>query len=153
MKNGILILATCAVLGFAARAADVPYAFTYAGKPATWLDAAPCVQKTVLDTDRLTKSVREWKSLDGKLTLRSTETTYKKFPVREYLPELVCAGDAPTEIVDGFQSVHVARRASGAVLRALRGTVCTEKDFEPVTVAFGGPGATNAYSFVATEGR
>ena len=153
MKKQILIAAACAALGFAARAADVPYAFTYAGKTATWLDAAPCVQKTVQDTDRLTKTVREWRSPDGKLTLRSTETAYKKFPVREYLPELVCAGDAPTEIVDGFQSVHVARRASGAVLRALRGTVNTEKDFEPVTVAFGGPGATNAYSLVATEGR
>ena len=46
MENQILILAACAALGFAARAADVPYAFTYAEKPTTWLDAAPCVQKT-----------------------------------------------------------------------------------------------------------
>ena len=116
MKTQILVAAACAALGLAARAADVPYAFTYAGKPATWLDAAPRVQ-TLQDTDRLTKTIREWRSPDGKLTLRSTETAYKKFPVRESLPELVCAGDAPTEIVDGFQSVHVARRASGAVLR------------------------------------
>ena len=147
------VTAVCILLGLAAGAADAPYAFTYAGKTATWLDAVPLVQKTVQDTDRLTKTIREWKSPDGKLTLRSTETAYKKFPVREYLPELVCAGDAPTEIVDGFQSVHIARRASGAVLRALRGTVNTEKDFEPVTVAFGESGATNAYSLVATEGR
>ncbi len=70
MKKQILIAAACAALGFAARAADVPYAFTYAGKTATWLDAAPCVQKTVQDTDRLTKTVREWRSPDGKLTLR-----------------------------------------------------------------------------------
>ena len=83
MQMGVGFLAACAALGFAARAADVPYAFTYAGKPATWLDAAPRVQKTVQDTDRLTKTVREWKSPDGKLTLRSTETAYKKFPVRE----------------------------------------------------------------------
>ena len=101
MNNGILIVAACAALGLAARAADVPYAFTYAGKPATWLDAAPRVQ-TLQNTDRLTKTVREWKSPDGKLMLRSTETAYKMFPVREYLPELVCALDAPTEIVDGF---------------------------------------------------
>ena len=154
MNNGILIVAACAALGLAARAADVPYAFTYAGKPATWLDAAPRVQ-TLQNTDRLTKTVREWKSPDGKLMLRSTETAYKRFPVREYLPELVCALDAPTEIVDGFQSVHVKRRASGAVLRALRGTICSEKDFEPVTIVFDAsvPGAAKEFSLVATEGR
>ena len=139
------------LLGLAAGAADVPYAFSYAGRPATWLDVTPRVQKTVQDTDRLTKTVREWKSPDGKLTLRSTETAYKKFPVREYLPELVCAGDEPTEIVDGFRSFAMTRPAKGAVLRALRGTVCSPKDFEPVTFTFGGDGGT--CSLVATEGR
>ena len=139
------------LLGLAAGAADVPYAFSYAGRPATWLDVTPRVQKTVQDTDRLTKTVREWKSPDGKLTLRSTETAYKKFPVREYLPELVCAGDEPTEIVDGFRSFAMTRPAKGAVLRALRGTVCSPKDFEPVTFTFGGAGG--ACSLVATEGR
>ena len=96
MRGRCLIVAVGAALCFGIRAAEVPYAFTYAGKLATWLDASPRVQKTVQDTDRLTKTVREWKSPDGKLTLRSTETAYKKFPVREYLPELVCAGDEPT---------------------------------------------------------
>ena len=138
-------------LGLAAGAADVPYAFSYAGRPATWLDVTPRVQKTVQDTDRLTKTVREWNSPDGKLTLRSTETAYKKFPVREYLPELVCAGDEPTEIVDGFRSFAMTRPAKGAVLRALRGTVCSPKDFEPVTFTLGGDGGT--CSLVATEGR
>ena len=150
MKNQILITAACAAFGLAAGAAEVPHAFTYAGNPATWLDAVPAV-RTVQDTDRLTKTVREWKSPDGKLVLRSTETAYKKFPVREYLPELVCAGDAPTEIVDGFRSYAWTRPAKGAVLRALRGTVCSAKDFEPVTFTLGGAGGT--CSLVATEGR
>ena len=152
MNKQILIAAACAALGFAAGAAGIPYAFNYAGKPAMWPVLSSRAGLTwVQDTDRFTKFVREWRSPDGKLVLRSTETAYKKFPVHEYLPELVCAGDAPTEIVDGFRSYAWTRPAKGAVLRALRGTVCTEKDFEPVTFTLGGAGG--ACSLVATEGR
>ena len=150
MIGRCLVVAVGVALCFGMGAAEVPHAFTYAGRPATWLDAVPAV-RTAQDTDRFTKTVREWRSPDGKLVLRSTETAYKKFPVHEYLPELVCAGDAPTEIVEGFRSFTMTRPAKGAVLRALRGTVCTEKDFEPVTFTLGGAGG--ACSLVATEGR
>ena len=73
----------------------------------------------------------------------------------EYLPEIVCLGDRPTEIMEDFRSFSATRKASRAVLRALRGTVCTEKDFEPVTVTIGetGKGVSAAFSLVATEGR
>ena len=151
MRNGILI-AACAALGLAAGAAGIPYAFNYAGSPAMWPVLSSRAGLTLVqDTNRFTKFVREWRSPDGKLVLRSTEKAYKKFPVHEYLPELVCAGDAPTEIVEGFRSFTMTRPAKGAVLRALRGTVCTEKDFEPVTFTLGGAGG--ACSLVATEGR
>ena len=152
MKNKILIAAACAALGLAAGAAGIPYAFNYAGSPAMWPVLSSRAGLTLVqDTNRFTKFVREWRSPDGKLVLRSTEKAYKKFPVHEYLPELVCAGDAPTEIVEGFRSFTMTRPAKGAVLRALRGTVCTEKDFEPVTFTLGGAGG--ACSLVATEGR
>lgn len=151
MKNMYLgVTAVWILLGFAARAENVPYAFSYAGKPATWLDASPCVQKIVQDTDRLTKTVREWKSPDGKLMLRSTETVYKKFPVREYLPELVCAGDAPTEIVDDFRTLDQSRKASGVRVRALKGTVNTKNDFAAVWTNLV---AGARFDMVATEGR
>ena len=146
--------AVCFSLVLASCAAEVPYAFDYAGSAAAWLDAsAPA--RTLEDNDSFTKTVREWKSPDGKLVLRSTEKTYKRFPAREYLPELVCAVSEPTEIVDGFRAVRIAHRAVGATLRALRGTVGNAKDFEPVTVKFGdaSEGATNAFSLVAWEGR
>ena len=93
-------LAAAALPSFVARASEVPYAFDYAGSAAAWLDAdAPT--RTLEDNDSFTKTVREWKSPDGKLVLRSTEKAYKRFPAHEYLPELVCASDAPTEIEDG----------------------------------------------------
>ena len=130
--------------------ASLPHAFSYGGKP---FSAVSAEGRVVADDARLTKTVHEWTSPDGKLLLRSTETAYKNFPVKEYLPELVCLWDGPTDIVDGFRSVSLSRTASGAVLRALRGTVNTDKDFEPVTVAFGRAGATNSDALVATEGR
>ena len=147
-------IAAAAFPSFAAFAADVPYAFDYAGNAATWIDAGAAA-RTLEDNDSFTKTVREWKSPDGKLVLRSTEKAYKRFPAREYLPELVCAGSEPTEIVDGFRSVRITRRAAGATLRALRGTVGNARDFEPVTVKFGdaSEGATNVFSLVAWEGR
>ena len=143
-------IAICFIVAIASVSAlaRLPYAFTYGDKAVS--DFATR-DRTVADDARRTRIVHEWTSADGKLLLRSIETVYKKFPVREYLPELVCVGDKPTEIVDGFRSVSLSRTANGAVLRALRGTVCTDKDFEPVTVAF--DGNATAYSFVATEGR
>ena len=80
--------AVCFSLALASCAAEVPYAFDYAGSAAAWLDAdAPA--RTLEDNDSVTKTVREWKSPDGKLVLRSTEKAYKRFPAREYLPESV----------------------------------------------------------------
>ena len=64
--------------------------------------------------------MHEWTSPGGKLLLRTTETVYKNFPVREYLPELAAVGDAPTDIVDDFRSVSISRAAGGTTVRALR---------------------------------
>ena len=129
--------------------AGLPYAFKYGD--AAFSDLAS-TEKVVKETDGHKTVVHEWTSPDGKLLLRTTETVYKKFPVREYLPELVAVGDAPTDIVDDFRSISISRSTGSAAVRALHGIVGSAQDFEPVTVAFGGKGA-KAYSFVAKEGR
>ncbi len=151
MKSPSRLCALAALLPVAAFA-NLPHAFSYGGMAFSNPTSA---EKVLRETSSRKTVVHEWTSPDGKLLLRSTETVYKKFPVREYLPELVCVGDAPTDIIDNFRSVCILRAAGSASVRALRGTVCSERDFEPVTVAFGGKaqGAVNAYSFVATEGR
>ena len=129
------------------------YAFNYGGEPAKGLDAAPVV-KTVRDDAEAKQVVREWTSPDGRLRLRSTETEYRRFPVTEYVPELVSVGDAPTAIVDDFRSLKLTRPSARTVLRALHGTVNTDRDFAPETPVLGvGKGATNRYEMVATEGR
>ena len=129
------------------------YAFDYGGKPAAGLDAAREV-RVLRDDAEARKAVREWTSPDGRLLLRSTETEYRRFPVTEYVPELVCLGDRPTEIVEGFRSLSLTRPSARTVVRALRGTVCSPRDFAPETpVLGGGEGATNRFAMVATEGR
>ena len=129
------------------------YAFNYGGKPAEGLDAAAVV-RTVRDDADARKVVREWKSPDGRLTLRSTETEYRKFPVTEYVPELVAVGSEPTDIIDGFRTAAVTRRSGRTVVRALHGTVCTDHDFAPVTTVLGaGKGEARSFEMVATEGR
>lgn len=150
-RSGFWTALAAAGLALAVQAG--PYAFTYAGKPAEGVEAAPVV-RTLRDDATRTVVVREWTSPDGRLLLRSTETRYHAFPVVEYVPELVCAGAAPTEIVADFRSLSFRRAAARATLRALRGTVANDHDFAPVTPVLGtGAGATNVFAMVATEGR
>jgi len=129
------------------------HAFNYGGKPARGVESAPVV-KTVCDDATSRKVVREWRSPDGRLALRSTETEYRRFPVTEYVPELVCVGDAPTEIVDDFRTLSLTRRSGRTVLRALHGTVCSDRDFAPETPILGaGKDETRTFAMVAAEGR
>ena len=129
------------------------YAFDYGGRPAEGLEQAKII-RTVHSDSTMRKVVREWTSPDGKLVLRSTETEYPDFQATEYVPELICRGDAPTEIVDGFQPLALRRASAKTTLRALRGTVCTERDFAAESAVLGtGRGETNAFAMVATEGR
>ena len=129
------------------------YAFNYAGQPAADLDRTELV-KTLRDDAEVRTVVREWTSSDGRLRLRSTETEYRKFHATEYVPELIAVGDGPTEIIDDFRTACIRQPSGRTVLRALRGTVNTDRDFEPVTPVLGtGAGETNAFRMVATEGR
>lgn len=129
------------------------YAFNYGGKPAEGLDAAKVV-RTLRDDAEMRKVVREWTAPDGRLVLRSTETEYRRFPVTEYVPELVAVGGEPTDVVSDFRTAAFACDSGRTVLRALHGTVNTDRDFEPVTPVLGTEkGATNAFAMVATEGR
>ena len=129
--------------------AGLPYAFKYGD---TAFSDIQSTEKVVKETDSRKTVVYEWTSPDGKLQLRTTETVYKRFPVREYLPELVAVGGESTDIVDNFRSISLSRATGSATVRALRGTAGGAKDFEPVTVTFGGKGV-GEYSFVAKEGR
>ena len=152
MKTLERLLSLAPFLVVAPAFAGLPCAFSYGGRQ--FADIAT-ESRLVLDDARCRKSVHEWRSPDGLLAVRTTETAYKRFPVTEYLPEIVCLGDRPTGLMEDFRSFSATRRASRAVLRALRGTVCTEKDFEPVTVTIGEKenGVAAAYSLVAAEGR
>ena len=106
--SGIALLALAAPM---AAFAGLPHAFKYGGKAFADITA---VEKSVQETDSLRKVVHEWTSPDGKLLLRTTETVYRNFPVREYLPELVAVGDAPTDIVEDFRSISLSRAAGGS---------------------------------------
>ena len=110
--SGIALLALAAPT---AAFAGLPHAFKYGGKAFADITA---VEKCVQETDSHRKVVHEWTSPDGKLLLRTTETVYRNFPVREYLPELVAVGDAPTDIVEDFRSISLSRAAGGATVRA-----------------------------------
>lgn len=146
MKNIVVVLALVVPV---AAFAGLPHAFKYGDAAFSDLQSA---EKVIKETDSRKTVVHEWTSPDGKLLLRTTETVYKNFPVREYLPELISVGDVPTDIVDDFRTISISRATGDATVRALHGTVGGSKDFEPVTVAFGGKGV-GTYSFVATEGR
>lgn len=140
-----MIFAVALVLGL--------ISFNYDGKLV--VDADECGESTMLvDNNRFVKRVRKWMSADGKLQLRTTETVYKQFPVREILPELVCVGETETGIVDDFRSFSLSRMSTNTGLRLLRGTVNTDQDFVAVDVTVGeGKSATNVFSQVCTEGR
>ena len=141
------------LVAFAPEAAAAFYAFDYGGSPAAGLDGAKVV-RTLRDDAERRVVVREWTSPDGKLLLRSTETEYRRFPVTEYMPELVCTGETPTEIVGAFRTLAFARPSGRTVVRALHGTVCTERDFAPETPVLGlGKDEKRAFEMVATEGR
>ena len=94
MKNIVVVLALVVPI---AAFAGLPHAFKYGDTAFSDLQSA---EKVIKETDSRKTVLHEWTSPDGKLLLRTTETVYKKFPVREYLPELVAVGDAPTDILE-----------------------------------------------------
>ena len=120
MKSNYILCAITALLPVAALA-NLPHAFSYGGMA---FSNPMSAEKVVSETSSRKTVVHEWSSPDGKLILRSTETVYKNFPVREYLPELACVGDTPTDIIDNFRSLYILRDTDNASVRALRGTVC-----------------------------
>ena len=136
-----------------ATAHAMPYAFDYDGEQAKGLDRMSVV-RTVRDDAEMRKVIREWTSPDRRILLRSTETEYHLFHAVEYVPELLCIGEAKTGIVSDFKSLSIDEASSRTIVRALRGTVCSARDFMPETpVLGGGQGETNRFEMVATEGR
>ena len=138
----------CAVSSLAAES-DLPYAFFYDGR----FVAPTGTVSVVSEQDGVRRAVREWISPDGRLALSSAETSYGTFDAMECVPTLSCRGTEPTAIVSDFRSFAFSRAEQGSVrLRANRGTVATDRDFEPVNVKFG-PQDAKAFSMVAKEGR
>lgn len=78
--------------------------FNYNGEP--FVPAASSV-KPLEETDDLQRFVREDTSADGTLTVRTTITVYKDFPVIEYLPELLNRSDKNSGIVSDFKSLDL----------------------------------------------
>ncbi|MCQ2389104.1 MAG: alpha-galactosidase [Kiritimatiellae bacterium] len=137
-------------VSLAAEAAIPGVSFRYGdvGSDAFAPDGAAQV---VADDARMTKRVEKWTSPDRLLTVRVTRTDYKRFPVTEWLPELVANGAKPTAIVSDFRSADFT--FPGAVsVRALTGTQCSPRDFTPVNKSVGA-GKDASFSMAATEGR
>ena len=153
MNRGVAFAfcAFAALGAWAKNAKDVAHEFLYEGVPAGWMTAEPTVRK-VADNDRFVRSVREWTSPDGRLVLRSTKTDYKRFPAVEYLPELICRGSADTGIVADFHSLALTSPGKSFVVRALKGTKATERDFEAVHFRLG-EGGEKAVALTTDEGR
>ncbi len=140
-----------AVSSFAwAAFSAVPFcSFRYGDGEASAFTSAGVVRET---NDRWNKRVETWISPDRLLSLRVTVKEYRRFPVTEWLPELVANGDRPTAIVSGFRSVDAMFPAGAVTVRALTGTKCTPQDFTPAKKTVG-PGKDAAFAMVATEGR
>ena len=136
-------------LAISAHASPIPFSFSYDGREVYRPELG--AGQVTSDDARTMRSVREWRAPDGRFVLRVTEVAYKRFPVREYWPELRCEGDAPTALVERFVA-SLARPCARATLRALRGSTNSPQDFMPVTLEFG-PQGSNTCSLVATEGR
>ena len=79
MKSNYRLCGLAALLPIAAFA-NLPHAFSYGGMAFSNPTSA---DKVLRETSSRKTVVHEWTSPDGKLLLRSTETVYKKFPVRE----------------------------------------------------------------------
>ena len=87
------------------RATRFPVDFLYDGA------ARPCVDVTVEVAEETPEYVRHRivdRLPDGRLTLVTTLTRYRDFPVVEWLPELVNEGDAPSGIVSDFHSLALS---------------------------------------------
>lgn len=148
-----LVLAAAAITGMCAPGAETPHGFSYAGIAADWIGGAS-LPRVIDDNAHFTRTAREWTSPDGRLTLRSTHTAYKAFPVDEYLPELICRGTNATGIVEDFRSVDSVLPGKSFVLRALKGTKATERDFEAVHYRLGkGGGLDESCALATDEGR
>lgn len=78
--------------------------FNYDGEP--FIPAASTVT-LMEETDDLQKFIREDTSADGALTVRTTITVYKDFPVIEYLPELLNRSDKNSGLVSDFKSLDL----------------------------------------------
>ena len=131
--------------------AALPYSFNYGG---TRYADLPETGKVVCEKDGRRVSELVWTSPDGRLRIETRKTEYLAFGAVEYAPRLVCPAGADSDIVDDFRSLDLTRKGGSALLRALKGTTATERDFESVHVRFGtGKGETNLCALVATEGR
>lgn len=78
--------------------------FLYDGKP---FESAESKLELISDTEDYQKFLNEETSTDGTLTVRTTITAYKDFPVIEYLPELLNKSDKPSGIVSDFKPLDL----------------------------------------------
>ena len=96
--------------------------FEYDGVP---FEAAESSLEMIADTVDYQKFVLEESSADGALTVRTTVTCYKDFPVIEYLPELLNRSDRPSGIVHDFKPLDLTLD----LLDRSRGYLKTENGF------------------------
>ncbi len=149
---------------------SLPIAFRYDGasRPS---GAMTC--ETLADTPDFIRWRVTERLPDGRLTLVTTVTRYRDFPVVEWLPELVNEGDAPSCIVSDFRSLSfdldVPDRSTGYIetpytstcryplcdiaLRRTLGSKNAQSDFMPETVFLRPRYPENCVRLDTDEGR
>ena len=63
--------------------------------------------RQLAETSELTRWQMEETDADGTLTVRTTVTVYRDFPVIEWLPEVLNPGAQPSRIIDDFRSLSL----------------------------------------------
>lgn len=128
---------------------ELPYAFSYGKNDCPRI---PDEAQTVSEDAEKRVSANTWTSPDGKLRIVTRKTEYKRFGAVEYATRLEAVGDEPTDVISDFMPLSFSRAAAGAVVRALRGSVATDRDFEAVRTTVG-EGGDPVFSMESLEGR
>ena len=147
-----------------------PVDFRYDGRPRPY---GRMSVETLADTPELLRLRVTERHPDGRLTLVTTVTKYRDFPVVEWLPELVNEGDAPSGVISDFHSLALSLDVpdvstgyidtpypdtchyplNDVLLRRTLGSKNMQSDFTPETVALRPRFPENSLRLDTDEGR
>ena len=103
------------------------------------------------------KRITEWISPDQTLALRLTVTDYPGYPVKEFVPELICRGSEPTKIIEKFRTVSaifpLEKPNSECTVHAVHGAETLSRDFCARSFVLTEHPDENSLEFACREGR